>query len=80
MMEKVVASPRFELRSQDPESRMIDHYTTRLSKPPIMWLLLNLSFVRVVIPNHMIVCNCIGRFWRIVESETLWDGRGLHPV
>ena len=25
-----VASCRFELQSQDPESRMIDHYTTRL--------------------------------------------------
>mgnify|MGYP001050121218 CR=1 FL=1 len=30
---KVVASRRFELRSQDPESRMIDHYTTGLSDP-----------------------------------------------
>jgi hypothetical protein len=28
---RMVASRRFELRSQDPESRMIDHYTTRLS-------------------------------------------------
>ena len=27
---RVVASCRFELQSQDPESRMIDHYTTRL--------------------------------------------------
>ena len=31
---EVVASRRFELRSQDPESRMIDHYTTRLSGSP----------------------------------------------
>ncbi len=31
----MVASRRFELRSQDPESRMIDHYTTRLSIPLI---------------------------------------------
>ena len=29
-----VASLRFELKSQDPESRMIDRYTTRLSKSP----------------------------------------------
>ena len=42
----MVASPRFELRSQDPESRMIDHYTTRLSKPENLLLFLNLS-VRV---------------------------------
>lgn len=33
---RMVASPRFELRSQDPESRMIDHYTTRLSNPVIL--------------------------------------------
>ena len=31
--EKMVASLRFELRSQDPESRMIDRYTTRLLNP-----------------------------------------------
>lgn len=30
-----VASPRFELGSGDPESPMIDHYTTRLSVSPI---------------------------------------------
>ena len=30
---EMVASLRFELRSQDPESRMIDRYTTRLLNP-----------------------------------------------
>lgn len=40
---KMVASRRFELRSQDPESRMIDHYTTRLSKSLISFLLIKLS-------------------------------------
>ena len=32
---RMVASRRFELRSQDPESHMIDHYTTRLYRPLI---------------------------------------------
>ncbi len=31
----VVAPCRFELQSQDPESRMIDHYTMGLSNLPI---------------------------------------------
>ncbi len=35
-----VASPRFELGSGDPESPMIDHYTTRLSRLPILSLLI----------------------------------------
>ena len=44
---QVVASRRFELRSQDPESRMIDHYTTRLSKSLISFLLIKLSCCQV---------------------------------
>ena len=34
----MVASPRFELRSGDPESLMIDHYTTRLLNRSILSL------------------------------------------